>query len=116
MLLGFSGSLLGACVAVVIAHSGGSTCWVFSTTLLQLHTEDRFRGRVFSAEFAFNMLMLSATTYTAGLLADKGVSVYRLAMLTGLLILIPGILWAMAQRLWKQPITVASEASREPTA
>ena len=24
--------------------------WVFSTTLLQLHTEDRFRGRVFSAD------------------------------------------------------------------
>jgi MFS family permease len=115
LLLGASGSLLGACVAVVIAHSGGSMCWVFSTTLLQLQTEDRFRGRVFSAEFAFNMLTLSATTYTAGLLADRGTSVYTLATWTGLLILLPGILWAIAQRLWR-PAIPPSEVSREPTA
>ena len=100
-LLGWSGSLPGACLAVMLAHSGGSTTWVFSTTLLQLQTDDRFRGRVFSAEFAFNMLTLSLTTYTAGLLSDQGVSVYTLARLTGLLVLIPGILWAMALRLWR---------------
>ena len=99
--LGHTGSLLGACVAVAIAHSGGSTTWVFSTTLLQLHTDDRFRGRVFSAEFAFNMLTMSLTTYTAGLLVDGGMSVYTLAQLTGALVLIPGILWAIAQRLWR---------------
>lgn len=99
--LGHAGSLLGACLAVALAHSGGSTTWVFSTTLLQLHTEDRFRGRVFSAEFAFNMLSMSLTTYTAGLLADGGMSVYTLAQLTGLVILVPGILWAIAQRLWR---------------
>lgn len=99
--LGHAGSLLGACLAVALAHSGGSTTWVFSTTLLQLHTDDRFRGRVFSAEFAFNMLSMSLTTYTAGLLADGGMSVYTLAQLTGLVILVPGILWAIAQRLWR---------------
>jgi hypothetical protein len=115
LLLGASGSLLGACTAVIIAHSGGSTCWVFSTTLLQLQTEDRFRGRVFSAEFASHMLTLSVTTYAAGLLADQGTSVYTLATWTGLLILVPAILWAMAQRLWR-PAIPASGASREPTA
>jgi MFS family permease len=98
-LLGWSGSLAGACMAVVLAHSGGSTTWVFSSTLLQLQTDDRFRGRVFSAEFAFNMLTLSLTTYTAGLLVDQHVSVYALARITGLLVLIPGILWAIALRL-----------------
>src|SRR5438309_6994791 len=36
-----------ASVSVVLAHCGGSAIWVFSTTLLQLNTEDRFRGRVF---------------------------------------------------------------------
>jgi hypothetical protein len=98
--LGFAWSLPAACLAIVLAHSGGSTCWVFSTTLLHLHTEDRFRGRVFSTEFAFNMLTLSATTYTAGYLSDQGTSVYTLAKITGLLILVPGILWAIAQKLW----------------
>ena len=101
VLLGLSGSLLGACVAVVIAHSGGSTCWVFSTTLLQLQAQDRFRGRVFSAEFACHMLILSVSSYTAGLLADKGIPVHTLAIWSGMVILIPGILWAAAQRLWE---------------
>jgi MFS family permease len=116
VLLGLSGSLLGACVGLVIAHSGGSTCWVFSTTLLQLQTEDRFRGRVFSAEFAFNMLIMSVATFTAGLLADKGVSVYTLAQMTGLAVLVPGVLWAIAQRLWRGSTVAASEVSQEPTA
>ena len=39
-----------------LAHAGGSTNWVFSTTLLQIHTEDRFRGRVFAAELGLFML------------------------------------------------------------
>jgi hypothetical protein len=106
--LGFSPTLLAACIAVIIAHSGGSTAWVFSTTLLQLRTDDRFRGRVFSAEFAFSMLTLSLTTYTGGLLVDHGMSVWTLAQITGVLVLLPGILWAIAQRLWRCP-----EALRE---
>src|SRR5207244_3605021 len=48
-----------ACLAILLAHSGGSTIWVFSTTLLQKNTEDRFRGRVFSAELGLNMMMVS---------------------------------------------------------
>ena len=48
------------CLAVALAHSGGSIAWVFSTTLLQKYTDDKFRGRVFSAEFAFMMGALSA--------------------------------------------------------
>lgn len=101
LTLGASTSLAAACLAVVVAHAGGSICWVFSTTLLQGQTEDKFRGRVFSSEFAFNMLTLSASTYTGGLLVDSGVSVYALATITGLIVLVPGLLWAMAQRLWR---------------
>jgi MFS family permease len=100
-LLGFAPSLLIACICVMVAHSGGSTAWVFSTTLLQLHTEDKFRGRVFSAEFAFSMLTLSIVSYSAGLLADQGVTVRTLAHLTAALVLLPGIAWAIAQRLWR---------------
>ncbi len=102
LLLGFSPVLLAAGLAVVLAHAGGSTCWVFSTTLLQIQTEDRFRGRVFSAEFAFNVLVMSVASYTAGLLTDRGVPVQRVAMLTGAALLIPAVLWAFAQRLWRR--------------
>lgn len=99
--LGFTNSLPAACMAVAFAHGGGSVAWVFSTTMLQRQTEDRFRGRVFSAEFAFAMLVMSITTWSAGLLADSGVSVYTLAQLIGILALVPGLLWLRAQRLWR---------------
>ena len=49
-LLGVASHLWVACLCIVLAHIGGSTVWVFSTTLLQLNTEDKFsrpcvRGR-----------------------------------------------------------------------
>ncbi len=104
--LGLSANLAMACLGIVIAHSGGAIAWVFSTTLLQMKTDDTFRGRVFSAEFALSMLTLSIVSYGAGLLADVGVSVRTLAIATGFMVLIPGILWAFAQRLWREPVSV----------
>ncbi len=101
MCLGLSPSLPWACAAIVLAHSGGAIGWVFSTTLLQIHTGDKFRGRVFSAEFAFSMFTLSIVSYSAGVLADQGVPVRTLALCTGAIILIPACLWAAALRLWR---------------
>ena len=90
-----------ACAALIVAHAGGSIIWTASTTLLMDQTEDRFRGRVFSAEFAFSMATLAMISYTGGVLVDHGMSVRALAFATGLLILIPAAAWAHAQRLWK---------------
>ena len=59
LLFSRAGSLAAASACVVGAHMGGSTVWVFSTTLLHLNTEDRFRGRVFAADFGLNMLAAS---------------------------------------------------------
>ncbi len=56
---------------MVLAHAGSSTNWVFSTTLLQIYTEDRFRGRVFAAEFGLCMLSISASSYLAGVALDS---------------------------------------------
>ena len=94
-------SLLIVCLAVALAHSGGSIAWVFSTTLLQKYTDDKFRGRVFSAEFAFMMATLSAVTFIGGTLVDAGLPVRSLAFAVGVLMLVPGLLWVFAQRLWK---------------
>src|SRR2546422_7540276 len=63
-----------ACLFVMLAHCGGSTIWVFSTTLLQLHTDDRFRGRVFTADLSFCMLTIAVGAYLCGLFLDWGVS------------------------------------------
>jgi MFS family permease len=100
-LLGIAPTLAFAAAAVVFAHSGGAMAWVFSTTLLQEQTDDRFRGRVFSAEYAMSMLVLSAVSYAAGSLSDAGVPVRTLAIWTGFLVLVPALLWAVALRLWQ---------------
>ncbi len=91
-----------ACAAIVLAHAGGSVVWVSSTTLLQFQTEDRFRGRVFSTDFAFLVLTGSVASYAAGHLLDAGVTVRALAAATGLLALLPAIAWSFGLRLWSE--------------
>jgi len=85
-------------------HMGGSTVWVFSTTLLQLHTEDRFRGRVFSADLGFSMLTIAAGAFLCGRLLDAGISARAVATGTGLAMLIPAALWSLAMREGKQGV------------
>jgi MFS family permease len=101
LFLGAAGSLVIALVTLIVAHCGGSAAWTASTTLLQELTEDRFRGRVFSAEFAFCTLTLAACSFAAGLLADGGVPVRTLAYATGALMIVPAILWIAARRAWR---------------
>ena len=91
-----------ACLALILAHGGGSTIWVFSTTLLQKNTDDRFRGRVFSADMGLNTLMVSVTSYLAGVFMDRGVGVRDYALITGISILAPACAWALGMRLWKK--------------
>jgi predicted MFS family arabinose efflux permease len=108
--LGVAGSLAMACFWVVLAHSGGSTVWVFSTTLLQLNTDDKFRGRVFSAELGLCMLTLAIGAYAAGCFVDRGVSPRTVAVATGVLMLVPAGLWAWAMRLWEPKGALGLEA------
>lgn len=99
--LGAAPTLALACLAVVVGHAGTSLNWVFSTTMLQQMTDDRFRGRVFSADFAGLFLMMAAVSFLASTLVDYGVSVRTVAAATGLLGLLPALLWTLARRrLW----------------
>lgn len=102
-LLSFAPTLALACLAVAIGHAGTSMAWVFSTTMLQGLTEDRFRGRVFSADFGGLFLIMSGVSYAAGQLVDLGVGVRALALATGLLGLVPATIWLACQRLWTPP-------------
>src|ERR1700723_1863010 len=58
-LLGVSGHLWQACVCVALAHFGSSIVWVFSTTLLQIESDDKFRGRVFAADLGLSMFTIA---------------------------------------------------------
>jgi MFS family permease len=90
-----------ACAAVVLSHGAGSVIWVFSTTLLQIHTEDKFRGRVFSADLSFCMLGIAVTAYMASVAFDAGVSIRVIAFMAGVVMLLPALAWAFALRLWR---------------
>jgi MFS family permease len=94
-------ALWSACGWVVLAHCGGSVVWVFSTTLLQMNTDDRFRGRVFAADLGLSMLTIAVGGFLAGQFMDWGVSARHVASSAGLLMLIPTALWAWAMRkIW----------------
>jgi MFS family permease len=95
LMLGHAPGIGIACAGIILAHAGASSTWVFSSTLLQLQTEDRFRGRVFSAESALNVLTLSLSSYAAGLLMDRNVAPATVASATGLAVLIPAVLWGI---------------------
>ncbi|HEY6393508.1 MAG TPA: MFS transporter [Bryobacteraceae bacterium] len=108
VVLGHAPNLAVACAGVILAHSGGAMVWVYSSTLLQRLTEDRYRGRVFSAELAFMVVMMSLSSYYAGTLIDGGAAVRSVATLTGLVVLIPAVLWGLALAAWKEPESAAS--------
>lgn len=84
-----------AYAAVIFSHMGGAMVWVFSTTLLQLLTQDRFRGRVFAAELAFCTVMLAISAAAAGYAIDHGVDVRMVSFVTGLVTLVAGAAWAV---------------------
>jgi len=83
-----------AVACVTVAHSGGSIIWVFSTALLQGLAEDRFRGRVFSADYASNIIALTASVQAAGLAVDAGSPVRIVAAGVGVALLIPALLFS----------------------
>ncbi|MFZ0772649.1 MAG: MFS transporter [Candidatus Sulfotelmatobacter sp.] len=112
-ILGGSRTVWMASACAMLAHAGGSTVWVFSTTLLQLHTDDRFRGRVFSADLGFSMLTIAAGAYVCGRLLDSGISARAVATGTGLVMLIPAGLWALAMRVGRERNADVSSGSEQ---
>lgn len=110
-LLGGSRTVWTASACAMLAHMGSSTVWVFSTTLLQLHTEDRFRGRVFAADLGFSMLTIAVGAYLCGRFLDWGISARMVATCTGLIMLLPATLWALAIRTWTdEPATATMQS------
>lgn len=97
-LLGVSGHLWEASLCVMLAHFGSSIVWVFSTTLLQINSDDKFRGRVFAADLGLSMLTIAAGAYIAGRLVDWGFAARNVASVAGMLMVIPATLWGLSIR------------------
>ncbi|HZM12395.1 MAG TPA: MFS transporter [Candidatus Limnocylindrales bacterium] len=101
LLLGTANGVWFAFAVIALAHSGTSTVWVFSTTLLHLNTKDRFLGRVFGADLAISMFVLAAASWIAGVALDAGTAPRAVAVGTGAAMFLPAALWAFALRLWR---------------
>jgi len=97
-LIGMCRTVWLAAACAMLAHAGGSTVWVFSTTLLQLRTEDRFRGRVFAADLGLGSLTFATTAYLCGRFLDLGIPARTMATGTGFFMLIPAGLMAWVLR------------------
>jgi MFS family permease len=93
----FAPNLPLAALAVFCAHMGGSNIWVISTALLQLHTLDRFRGRVFALDFGLHTLVASGSTYLTGVGLDNWkLTARQVAACLGVAMAVPGLLWLPA--------------------
>jgi predicted MFS family arabinose efflux permease len=90
-----------ACLALFAATSGSAITWVNSTTLLQLNSEDRYRGRVFSADLAIAMLTVATAGFLAGRAIDSGIGVRTVALTAGVAQLLLATIWFFALPRWK---------------
>ncbi|HKP36317.1 MAG TPA: MFS transporter [Pyrinomonadaceae bacterium] len=98
---GLSQNFILALLFLMIAHTGGSILWVFSTVLLQRAVEDQFRGRVFAAELALLTLTMAGSNYLVGELMDRfGYSPRVVTAGVGVFFLLPGIIWFVTQKWW----------------
>jgi hypothetical protein len=79
----------------MLAHFGSSIVWVFSTTLLQIQSDDKFRGRVFAADLGLSMFTIAIGAYLAGRFVDSGFAARNVASVAGMLMLIPAGLWGL---------------------
>lgn len=110
--LGLSKTLLAGCVAIVFSHLGGGGAWQISTYGLQRETEDRIRGRVFSADYGFLTLTISISSIVAGIAADRiGPSAATIAVAS--LSIAFALIWgALTWRLWGRHAEVPAADAR----
>lgn len=96
----FSPSLPLAALMLACAHTGISTQWVFSSSLLTLQVEDGMRGRIFSVDFMSYMLMLGLSSWAAGKVLDETTLGPRglMACLSGVLLITAAIWWLLGRQ------------------
>ena len=99
-ILSQSTSLALAMAGIALAHGGASTAFVFSTNLLQTLSDDAFRGRLLSTDFAGMVISLSVSSCLAGWAVDHGFPARQAALATALIMLVPLTCWLVITRNW----------------
>lgn len=97
-----------ALIVLALAHMGGSTVWVFSTTLLQTLVPDALRGRVFATELALMTLGMTLSNLTTGWALDTlALDPRALTAVLGAVCFVPGTAWLLLQRSRRWRISAA---------
>lgn len=94
--------VLAIVAAVIFAHAAGGANWVLSTTLLQIRAEDRYRGRVFTADWLVLALVESASTLAASLALEMGVSLRATVVAFASLQVSAGVAWLLLMVPWER--------------
>jgi MFS family permease len=102
-LLAYLRSFWGVGFAYLLAGIGASAIWVFVGTLLQLESDKRFHGRIFSMEFGLNTLCLAASSWLIGTWVEHGVDLFTLGSWMGVFAFMPMALWFLALVKLKLP-------------
>lgn len=113
LLFGGAGSLLIACVAIFIKAMGSSTYWTYSAVIIQKTVEDAYLGRMFALDFGLFELMQTFSIVITGVVLDSlGGELRAVVFATGLISLIPFILWSLIvprlERWEQQPVPFAA--------
>ena len=73
---------------------GGACIWFFSTTLIHIEVEDRYRGRFFALELAIFTLIISISTVAVGWSLDNlHLTAREVSFRLALVPFIPALLW-----------------------
>ena len=114
-----SETLLGASLSIAGATFFGSIIWVFSSALIHLQAEERFLGRIFSAEMAIMTLVMGLSNWIAGFAIDQlGSSSNEVSYWMGITFMVPGVLWCgfllFVQNRLKQGKSVGTVSPADP--
>jgi MFS family permease len=100
ILLGLAPSLWFAALALIVRAMGGSATWTYSSTVIQMSTDHSYLGRMFSLDWAAYYLAVTVSTLITGRVLDAVGTIHapQVALVTGILSLIPLIGWGLAVR------------------
>jgi MFS family permease len=87
-----------AALMLAFAHTGTSTQWVFSSSLISMSVDDRLRGRAFSLDQMLQITVLGVSSWLGGFLLDHlAVSPRTMMAWLSVILLTCGGLWYAAR-------------------
>lgn len=89
-------------IGLFVRFMGGSTCWTYSTVLLQIKVPNQLLGRVSATDMAIYTLTTALGVWLTGYLLDTvQLAPDRVASLFGLSSILAIIIWSLAQPMLK---------------